>query len=104
MKVVGSGFSDHVDSGARMLAESGGDRAGLDAEVLQRLRKRKRHVDARHGVGRVGAIKKIGRPAPLSAGHRDACGVPERFTAGVAREQRVRVPELFTVCSGNAKV
>ena len=84
MECIRSGLGDHVDGRARMRAEARRHRAGLDAEFLQRVRERERHVDVRHRVGGVAAVQKIGRAVALSAGHRDAGRIPEGLAAGVA--------------------
>ena len=84
VECVRSGLGDHVDGRAGMRAEARRYRAGLDAEFLQRVRERERHVDVRHRVGVVAAIEQIGGAVALSAGHRNPGGAPEGLAARVA--------------------
>ena len=67
-----------------MRAEARGHRAGIHAELLQRIREWEGHVDVRHGVGVVAAIQKIGGAVALAAGHRNPGGTPEGLTARIA--------------------
>ena len=64
-----------VAAGMR-LPQARGHGAGLDAELLQGVGERKRHVDVRHGVVGVAAVEQVGRAVPLPAGYGDPDRVP----------------------------
>src|SRR5947207_312058 len=67
-----------------MYPKPGRNRAGLDAELLDSVRKRKWQVDVRHRVGVVAAVQKVGCAIALAAGHRNPGRAEESLTPGVA--------------------
>ena len=68
--LVGPRFGDHVDHPTRMQTVACGKTAGLNAELLQRVGERERHVDVREVGDVVAAVQQVIGSVALPAGDR----------------------------------
>ncbi len=83
MPSIRSGLGDCVDDATRMQAIAGRQRAGLHAELRQRIRKRERHIHIGEAVVIVSAVEQVVGGIARAARNRDGLGTEEALAAGV---------------------